>query len=462
MSGGIYCGGSFTFILDVPQTYPFHAPHIRCLTRTWHPNIDPKTGTVLLPIVRGDWRPVLNINTVVYGLQLLFVEPNIDSACNHIAAQCLSESPAAFESQVRQTLAGGTFHGIVFEPNEGARVMKRKCSSMDALCVSSDAMRLDDVSSGGGGSGGGGGRNGSNPVDECAHTLEDGGGGDIAVDEAAMGGSVGSVGGGDIAGDDCDYDDMTRPATRHKRSCGMGARAAAASSVAPRDEVMHVGVGGGGSASFDGGGRSGLSPLSSSSSLSLSSSSSMHSEDEQLGPSSTGGGALAASPSQAAQDHLAPQSPFQQQQQQQHSLPHPHHPQQQAYPLKVMSQSPAALSTPPSVSSTQGCYTRPQAGYSGGAEAWQPGQHQNHFSPPPQQQQQQHHSFIKTFTSSQNTFMQDQPPGPPAAFQQQQQQQQQHFAKPPLSGSYCGTTVPPTTTPFSLFDESMLSCMREG
>lgn len=120
ISSGIFRGGSFWFQIDVPPQYPFHAPRITCLTRTWHPAIDPASGAVSLPILSPDeWRPVLTVNAVLFGLQLLFVEPNPEapSPANLIAAETLAMSPVEFEHQVRQTLDGGTFFGLKFEPN---------------------------------------------------------------------------------------------------------------------------------------------------------------------------------------------------------------------------------------------------------------------------------------------------------------------------------------------------------
>ena len=38
----------------------------------YHPNIDLE-GNVCLNILREDWKPVLTINAVVYGLQYLFL-----------------------------------------------------------------------------------------------------------------------------------------------------------------------------------------------------------------------------------------------------------------------------------------------------------------------------------------------------------------------------------------------------
>lgn len=39
--------------------------------QVYHPNIDLE-GNVCLNILREDWKPVLNINTIIYGLNLLF------------------------------------------------------------------------------------------------------------------------------------------------------------------------------------------------------------------------------------------------------------------------------------------------------------------------------------------------------------------------------------------------------
>lgn len=41
------------------------------LHQVYHPNIDLE-GNVCLNILREDWKPVLNINTIVYGLYHLF------------------------------------------------------------------------------------------------------------------------------------------------------------------------------------------------------------------------------------------------------------------------------------------------------------------------------------------------------------------------------------------------------
>jgi ubiquitin-conjugating enzyme E2 M len=49
--------------------------------KIYHPNIDLE-GNVCLNILREDWKPVLNLQSIVVGLQFLFLEPNPDDPLN--------------------------------------------------------------------------------------------------------------------------------------------------------------------------------------------------------------------------------------------------------------------------------------------------------------------------------------------------------------------------------------------
>lgn len=64
-------------------------------------------GNVCLNILREDWKPVLNLNSVMVGLQYLFLEPNADDPLNKEAAEDLRKDRAVFASNVRRSLAGG-------------------------------------------------------------------------------------------------------------------------------------------------------------------------------------------------------------------------------------------------------------------------------------------------------------------------------------------------------------------
>ena len=48
------------------------APKVRFITKIYHPNID-KEGHICLNILREDWRPVLNLQSIITGLIFLFL-----------------------------------------------------------------------------------------------------------------------------------------------------------------------------------------------------------------------------------------------------------------------------------------------------------------------------------------------------------------------------------------------------
>lgn len=67
--------GRFMFNFKVGPNYPHEPPKVKCETLVYHPNIDLE-GNVCLNILREDWKPVLTINSIVYGLQYLFLVCN--------------------------------------------------------------------------------------------------------------------------------------------------------------------------------------------------------------------------------------------------------------------------------------------------------------------------------------------------------------------------------------------------
>ncbi|XP_057838816.1 NEDD8-conjugating enzyme Ubc12 [Cryptomeria japonica] len=103
---GYYQAGTFVFTFQVPPSYPHEPAKVKCKTKVYHPNIDLE-GNVCLNILREDWKPVLNINTIIYGLYHLFTQPNHEDPLNHEAAAVLRESPKTFEANVRRAMSGG-------------------------------------------------------------------------------------------------------------------------------------------------------------------------------------------------------------------------------------------------------------------------------------------------------------------------------------------------------------------
>ena len=66
---GMYKGGSFHFSFAINQNFPHDPPKVKCKQKIYHPNIDLE-GNVCLNILREDWKPVLNLNAVIVGLQV--------------------------------------------------------------------------------------------------------------------------------------------------------------------------------------------------------------------------------------------------------------------------------------------------------------------------------------------------------------------------------------------------------
>lgn len=111
---GFYRAGRFTFQFKIGPNYPHEPPKVKCQNKIYHPNID-LDGNVCLNILREDWKPVLTVNAIVYGLQYLFLEPNPEDPLNKEAAHELQVNRRMFEQNVQRTLRGSSLNGVHYE-----------------------------------------------------------------------------------------------------------------------------------------------------------------------------------------------------------------------------------------------------------------------------------------------------------------------------------------------------------
>ncbi|CZT06604.1 hypothetical protein WAI453_005983 [Rhynchosporium graminicola] len=111
---GMYKGGRFHFTFAISQGFPHEAPKVKCTQKIYHPNIDLE-GNVCLNILREDWKPVLNLQSVVVGLQFLFLEPNASDPLNKEAAEDLRSNREGFKRNVRAAMGGGAVKNQSFE-----------------------------------------------------------------------------------------------------------------------------------------------------------------------------------------------------------------------------------------------------------------------------------------------------------------------------------------------------------
>ncbi|KAF5368619.1 hypothetical protein D9758_002260 [Tetrapyrgos nigripes] len=105
---GMYKGGAFVFSFAINTNYPHDPPKI------YHPNVDLE-GNVCLNILREDWKPVLNLNSVMVGLQYLFLEPNADDPLNKEAAHEMSKNRDVFLNNVKNSMRGANIKGVQYE-----------------------------------------------------------------------------------------------------------------------------------------------------------------------------------------------------------------------------------------------------------------------------------------------------------------------------------------------------------
>ncbi|KAM0682982.1 hypothetical protein MDAP_001392 [Mitosporidium daphniae] len=100
---GLLSGLVFRFKFVFKLSYPYDAPKVYCLNeRRFHPNIDSDTGAVCLNILRLDWKPVLSIKSVVFGLLLLLYDPSPEDPLDKDAAALLKADPLKF-SQIAKS-----------------------------------------------------------------------------------------------------------------------------------------------------------------------------------------------------------------------------------------------------------------------------------------------------------------------------------------------------------------------
>ena len=94
-TNGIWRGGKFEFLFDIPDEWPIQRPKVTIVTRVWHPNIS-EDGPVCLNILRDNYSPVTSINHLIQGLYFLFSEPNPNSPLNTDASIQYLQNRQAF------------------------------------------------------------------------------------------------------------------------------------------------------------------------------------------------------------------------------------------------------------------------------------------------------------------------------------------------------------------------------
>lgn len=102
---GFYQNCHILFDFRIDDNYPYEPPKVKCETEIYHPNID-LDGSVCLNILREDWKPVLTIDSIVYGLLYLLMAPNPKDPLNKSAASELETDRKSFAMNVKRVAYG--------------------------------------------------------------------------------------------------------------------------------------------------------------------------------------------------------------------------------------------------------------------------------------------------------------------------------------------------------------------
>lgn len=99
-----YEDGYFIFKMLLTDNYPFQPPKFTFITEIFHPNIS-ESGEVSIDILRDKWSPILqNFSIIIYSIQSLLNEPNIEDFLDENAAKLYKEDKVLYDEIIRELI----------------------------------------------------------------------------------------------------------------------------------------------------------------------------------------------------------------------------------------------------------------------------------------------------------------------------------------------------------------------
>lgn len=94
-------GGTFQLAVTFTEEFPTKPPHVKFLSRMFHPNIY-NNGEICLDILQNQWSPIYDISAILTSIQSLLTDPNPNSPANGEAAKLWTENRREYNRRVSQ------------------------------------------------------------------------------------------------------------------------------------------------------------------------------------------------------------------------------------------------------------------------------------------------------------------------------------------------------------------------
>jgi len=95
--------GTFKLILTFDESYPTKPPHVKFVSRMFHPNVY-ANGDLCLDILQNRWSPTYDVAAILTSIQSLLHDPNPASPANAEAARLFTENRLEYNKRVRETV----------------------------------------------------------------------------------------------------------------------------------------------------------------------------------------------------------------------------------------------------------------------------------------------------------------------------------------------------------------------
>ena len=102
-AGTPYEGGIFNVKLKFPAEYPFKAPEVKFVTKTYSPHLSDE-GEICADLLK-DWSPTMNAKKVIQIVRSLLVDPSSDTPVNAKVGREYAEDRAQFEKTCKEWVA---------------------------------------------------------------------------------------------------------------------------------------------------------------------------------------------------------------------------------------------------------------------------------------------------------------------------------------------------------------------